>query len=114
MDKVDGMRAQRGMAASLFFEEIEEGLKSTEQFLADQIKKERGISEDFIRYKQMRRVIKETAKILNTQARATQAIEDLASAGSINDAEGANLPLMRDNSINVDHIAGTINSDEVL
>jgi hypothetical protein len=50
-EQIENMRAHRGTAASLFFEEVEENLKQTEKFLSDQIKKERNISEEFIKYK---------------------------------------------------------------
>jgi len=44
---IDQMRESRGIAPSLFFEQIEAGVKTTEEFVNDQTKKEKDMFDAF-------------------------------------------------------------------
>ena len=78
MGIIDQMRESRGIAPSLFFEQIESGIKTTEEFVNDQSKKEKDMYDAFNQLLEYKKVLKETQVIL---ARHSPAIDGLATGG---------------------------------
>lgn len=116
MQIIEQMRQTRNIAPSLFFEQIESGIKTTEEFVNDQTKKEKDMFDNFNQLIEYKKVLQETQVILarhnGVGHGALAGVQEDRSQPSINmDAPDEN-PLMG-HSINLSYIAGTINTDEV-
>jgi len=113
---IEEMRRTRNIAPSLFFEQIESGIKTTEEFVNDQTKKEKDMFDNYIQLFEYKKVLQETQTILarhNHPAGVVGGgIQEDRSQPSINMDGPDENPLMG-HSINLSYIAGTINTDEV-
>jgi V-type H+-transporting ATPase subunit a len=117
------MSRRKNIAPSLFFEEVEDNLKKTEQFVLEQTKKAKDMHDAFNQLLEYRTVLRETRVILGYQANR-QDIEivdprapDTSSQFSINpeEADGKEVPLVASNTgVKFVNISGTINTDEVM
>lgn len=118
--KIEEMRNQANIDPANYFEAVEENLKQTEKHIQEQLKLENKFCENLLKYQQQKRVLIETKRILADKIGALAVNQEDYSigGGSIND-EGTAQPLIGprigdyEGGINIQHVAGTINTDEV-
>lgn len=121
---INKVRSQKNIAPSLFFEEVEEKLKKTEQFVLEQTKKGKDMHDAFNQLLEYRTVLRETRVILGYQAGrhdmefGTGGNEAPSMSSAINAEEDGvpnAQPLMGGNlGARFVNISGTINTDEVM
>ena len=107
---------QRGTAPSLFFEDIEQSLIETEEFIQEQVRREKDMYESFASFQEYQQVLAVAARVLAGQQGNRLEVQSVNSinAEPLQDRPDPMFdPNLVAGGVQLTHVAGTIRTDEV-